>query len=73
MQTRSEHLAWCKKRALEYCERGETTNALTSMFSDLDKHPETAGHKGSEIGLMLMMMGGLKSVPDARRFIEGFN
>lgn len=73
MQTRAEHLAWCKQRALEYIDRGDTTNGLTSMFSDLEKHPETKGHKGSEIGFMLMMNGSLSSVADARRFVEGFN
>lgn len=71
--TRDEHLAWCKKRALEYVERGDAMNGLTSMFSDLDKHPETRGHKGSEIGVMLMMTGSLSSPAEARRFIEGFN
>ncbi len=63
----------CKKRALEYCERGDTMNALTSMFSDLEKHPETADHPGTKIGLQLMMIGSLSSQAGVRRFIEGFN
>ena len=73
MQTRAEHLEWCKQRAREYCDRNDPMNALTSMFSDLDKHPETAGHKGTEIGLGLMMIGGLQTPHDARRFSDGFN
>ena len=73
MQTRAEHLAWCKKRALEYVDRGDAVNGLTSMFSDLDKHPETKDHKGTQIGVMLMMTGALSSPAEARRFIEGFN
>lgn len=73
MKTREEHLAWCKKRALEYVERGDPMVGLTSMFSDLEKHPETKGHKGSAIGVMLMMAGSLSSPSEARRFIEGFN
>ena len=73
MQTRDEHLEWCKKRALEYCERGDTMNALTSMFSDLKKHPETANHAGIQIGIGLMMIGSLNSPAEAKRFIEGFN
>ncbi len=73
MKTRAEHLAWCKQRAREYCDRGDAMNALTSMFSDLEKHPETTGHKGSEIGLMLMINGGLREPSEARRFIDGFN
>jgi hypothetical protein len=40
--TREEHLAWCKQRALEYVDRGELLNAVTSMLNDLGKHPETA-------------------------------
>ena len=39
--TRSEHLAWCKTRALEYCKVGNIDDALASMLSDLGKHPET--------------------------------
>lgn len=73
MKTRAEHLEWCKQRAREYCDRGDAANGLTSMFSDLEKHPETAGHKGSQIGVMLMMTGGLRDPYEARRFIDGFN
>jgi len=36
---RSEHLEWCKKRALEYCDCGDATYALASMISDLRGHP----------------------------------
>ena len=73
MTTRTEHLDWCKTRAREYCDRGDAMNAMTSMFLDLEKHPETAGHKGSQIGLMLMMNGGLREPSEARKFIDGFN
>lgn len=70
---RSEHMEWCKARAFEYIERGEPHVALTSMFSDLSKHPETAGHVGIQLGIMQMMIGQLSDVGAARRFIEGFN
>jgi hypothetical protein len=70
---RSEHLEWCKKRALEYCDRGDAENALSSMFSDLEKHPETAGHVGCSLGLMMMMGGQLNTPEAARKFILGFN
>jgi hypothetical protein len=69
---RDEHMAFCKSRALKYLETGDTQNALTSMFSDLGKHPETANHSGTSIGLGLMMIGNLSDVESARRFIEGF-
>jgi hypothetical protein len=39
--TRAEHLQWCKDRALEYVELGDLDNAIASMQSDLNKHPET--------------------------------
>lgn len=73
MKTRADHLEWCKHRARDYCDRGDAMNALTSMFSDLEKHPETKGHAGSEIGIMLMLTGGLSTPHEAREFIEGFN
>lgn len=37
---RTAHLDWCKKRALEYWDRGDLANAVTSMASDLEKHPD---------------------------------
>jgi hypothetical protein len=73
MKTRSEHLEWCKQRAREYCDRGDAANGLTSMFSDLEEHPETAGHKGTQIGVMLMLTGALRDPSYARHFIDGFN
>ena len=73
MRTRAEHIEWCKQRALEYCDRGDPSGALASMFSDLNKHPETADHPGSQIGVMKIMMGELEKPVEARRFIEGFH
>lgn len=73
MMTRAEHLEWCKERAREYCARGDSSNALASMFSDLDKHPGTAGHPGCKIGIMLMMADGLRDPSEVRKFIDGFN
>jgi hypothetical protein len=71
--TRAQHLAWCKTRALEIVATGNATEAFTSMASDLDKHPETEGHIGIQLG-MLQLMGGMLNTPaDMRRFIEGFN
>jgi hypothetical protein len=73
MNDRSEHLDWCKKRALGYVDRGQFADALASMGSDLDKHPDTANHKGIQIGLLLLLNGSLNNEHDMRRFIEGFN
>ena len=71
--TRSEHLDWCKKRALEYCDRGDTVNAWTSMASDMAKHPETADHAAIQLGMMQLMAGMLNSPQEMARFIRGFN
>lgn len=71
--TRAEHLAWCKQRALEYVDRGELNEGFASMSSDLDKHPETANHAGSKLGIMMLLSGQLKTAPEMRRFIEGYN
>ena len=67
--TRAEHLAWCKQRALAYLPN-DPEQAFTSMASDLDKHDETRGHAGIELGFMLLMTGNLNEM---RSFIEGFN
>lgn len=70
--TRDEHLAWAKKRALEYVDR-DPVSATASMVSDLRKHPELKDHAGIDLGGMLMLGGHLSSPAEARRFIEGFN
>lgn len=70
---REEHLAWCKKRALEYVAVGDLSQAYASMASDLGKHPETEGHAAIQLGMMLMMGGQLNTPEEMRKFIEGFN
>ena len=70
---RTEHLNWCKTRALEYVERGDLEQALTSMASDLGKHEEIANHAGIPLGLQMMMAGLLNSQDEMRRFINGFH
>lgn len=71
--TRQEHVEWCKSRALELVEAGDVAGALASMTSDLSKHPETRGHSGVELGMMLMMGGHLSTPAAMRKFILGFN
>jgi Tfp pilus assembly protein PilF len=70
MRDRAEHLAWAKQRALEYLDAGDIANAVTSMGSDLGKHPET---KPSQV----LMLLGMRYVLDqdaaaTRRWIKGF-
>jgi len=72
--TRAEHLQWCKDRALEYCDKGDTQQAFNSMASDITKHPETAVHASTMMLGMQMLIGGhLSSVRQMREFINGFN
>ena len=70
MMTRDEHLAWCKKRALEYLP-GNPLEAMTSMMSDLTKHPELKNHVGLRIAPMFY--GAHDDSAAVRRWIEGFN
>ncbi len=72
MRTYEEHLNFAKQRALRYVELGDLLQALTSIGSDLRKHPETQNHPGYDIGMNLYMIGSLHSAPEMRRFIEGF-
>ena len=71
--TRQDHLAWCKRRALEYVDANDLQQAFASMASDLGKHKETAGHTGIRLGLLLMASGKLGIPREMRKFIEGFN
>jgi hypothetical protein len=71
MRDRAEHLAWCKARALEYLDAGDLANAVASMGSDLDKHPETGCPDVlMSLGMTLIIQNDTAGV---RRWIEGFN
>jgi hypothetical protein len=70
-QTRDEHLAWCKQRALEYLDRGDVLNAMTSMLSDLSKHQETK-LSNPYLTMMAMFIARDHDIEGAQRFIEGF-
>ena len=71
--TRTEHLQWCKDRALEYVNNDDLKNAYASMASDLRKHKETESHAGIVMGMGLLMAGHLDTAEKMRHFIEGFN
>lgn len=71
--SRQEHLDWCKKRAHEYLDRGDVENAVASMMSDLNKHPETAMKDGGTLGMLGLMAAASGDVHEAKRFIDGFN
>ncbi len=69
VNSRTEHLKWCKERALEYLEEGDLNRAVASMASDLLKHPDV-NFEPSRIGRgMLEINAGSEAV---RRWIESF-
>lgn len=70
--TREEHIAWCKKRALEYWTHGDLPMAVTSMMSDMSKHEDTKNHAGLEIGKMMFGSPMMYDRTFVLRFIEGF-
>ena len=69
---RDEHLAWCKKRALEYVERGNCHEAVSSMLSDLGKHEAFRGGVYDALGFAGLMEIS-KGPAVVRYWIEGFN
>lgn len=71
MKTREEHLAWCKRDALAYLDRGQLMEAATAMLSDMQQHPET---RTDNPFYTLMAMQAIMASDHAavRRFIEGF-
>jgi hypothetical protein len=70
MRTRDEHLEWCKERARAYLDRGELLDAVTSMGSDLDQHPETGCN--AYMGLLGALRAKDGDVRGVREWIEGF-
>jgi len=74
MRTREEHLEWCKERAREYLDRGDLANAVASMGSDMDKHPETrmAGEKMGMLMYVAMIRITEGDVRGVREWVEGF-
>ena len=70
---RSEHLEWCKKRALEFIEAGDLQQAYASMASDMRKHPETANNPAIDMGFQMIFGGLLSTAPEMEKYINGFN
>lgn len=70
--TREAHLEWCKKRAMEYVDAGDLTQAYASFGSDMSGHPETSNHAAMGMGLLMLMQGMLDTPEKMRKFINGF-
>lgn len=68
--TREEYLEWAKQRALKYLP-ADPVDAMTSMGSDLLKHPDLQGHAG--LMIMPAFYGAHNDPAAVKRWIEGFN
>ena len=74
METRAEHLQWCKDSANEILDtEGDVAQAYASFVSDMRKHDDTKDHSAIELGVMMLFGGQLQSVDQMKSFIEGFN
>jgi len=76
IETRAQHLEWCKKRALDELNRpGDVQECLRLNGQRLGKHPETEGHIAIQLGMSLMMADQREASDREamRQFINGFN
>lgn len=70
--TRLEHIAWCKRRAIQELEFShEPKQGVISIMSDLNKHEETRSETLQAL-CMAQLLGPLTEAA-ARKFIDGFN
>jgi len=70
---RATHLRWCKDRALEYVELGDWNHAISSMISDLRKHPETYIDRRTEGELLALLLHQQTEKKKLINWINGFN
>lgn len=89
MESRSEHLAWCKQRALAYlapppdlphpgwlvleAKPEQLRDALASFLSDMSKHEGTRDHPALGLGLLELMLPTGHKTQRLKQWIEGFN
>jgi hypothetical protein len=70
MRTREEHLEWCKERARVYLNAGDLANAVASMASDMQSHPECGVNDYLVMAAMLHVTN--YDTVAVRRWVEGF-
>jgi len=69
--SRAEHLAWAKARALEYVDAGNIMQAMASLTSDLTKHDETHKLVTRDLLVETTRIAMRGDVEAARAFING--
>jgi hypothetical protein len=67
----AEHFDWAVGRAIEYVNAGDGGNALASLVSDLNKHPDTRGILTADLQYLFLGEALIGGAQGARRFIEG--
>ena len=74
-KSRDEKLQWCKDRAIEYVDRGDLSQAVSSMGSDLQKFDELAAASQTFKKLFPLALLNMQNndASGIRRFINGFN
>lgn len=70
---RSQHVTWVKQRAMDYANAGDVAGCLSSLQSDLRKHPDTHDHAAIELSMMLAFAGHLSTTSELVEFVEGIN
>lgn len=73
MMTKAAHLKWAKERAMEYVKQNDIINAMASIASNLQKHPETRGHLAMQLMTNLYLAGHLDDMLAMANFIDGIN
>jgi len=78
--TREEHIKWCKERAITEYDfyaktepRSALRNGMTSMMSDINKHPETKSDTLQSLCMMQLITKPNMSRQEFVNFINGFN
>lgn len=69
--TWEEHLAWCKTRALAYVEKGDLEEAVLSMATDIQTHPENKIN-GTTLEMLVTASTFNWHRDGIRQWIEGF-
>lgn len=71
MRTRDEHLEWCKERARWDLDRGNVADAIATMCTCLEQHPDFVGI-AEKMGPLAIYYALRNDIEDAKRFVEGF-
>lgn len=72
-KTRVEHLAWCKKRAMEAMTDGNMAAGWASFVQDMAEHPETQDHVFLEKGTLMVFGGQISTLEEMKKYINDFD